>query len=315
MKKNIIIHLLVAIVLMLSLFSCGRKASAPPRPSLRTFPRVEVPSMYESESDRMNYFVQRYWDRFTDTSEVFFCDSTTVNGVSLDGLEEAMGMYVTLLERTSEDVAEKSLSRLCDRLLAFEKKDTASNVMEEVLRLTEKYLYDPQSPVRDEDKFEVVASRFSEGNPRYSFIARMSSLNRVGTPATDFEFTDTKGRLRTLYSIKADYTLLIFGNPDCTACKNLTVAMSGDPRINSLISYGRLKVVDIYIDHEVDLWKSKVDEYPSVWVNGYDHKFKIREDLIYHVRAIPSMYLLDKSKIVLMKDAPENKLLQYLSSL
>ena len=91
--------------------------------------------------------------------------------------------------------------------------------------------------------------------------------------------------------------------------------MSGDPRINSLISSGRLKVVDIYIDHEVDLWKSKVDEYPSEWINGYDHKFKIREDLIYHVRAIPSMYLLDKSKIVLMKDAPENKLLQYLSSL
>ena len=299
MKKNIIIHLLLAIVLMLSLFSCGRKASAPPRPSLRAFPRVEVPSMYESESDRMNYFVQRYWDRFTDTSEVFFCDSTTVNGVSLDGLEEAMGMYVTLLER----------------LLAFEKKDSSSNVLEEILSLTEKYLYDPQSPVRDEDKFEVVASRFSEGNPRYSFIARMSSLNRVGTPATDFEFTDTKGRLRTLYSIKADYTLLIFGNPDCTACKNLTVAMSGDPRINSLISSGRLKVVDIYIDREVDLWKSKVDEYPSEWINGYDHNFRIREDLIYHVRAIPSMYLLDKSKIVLMKDAPENKLLQYLSSL
>lgn len=315
MNKNILFFLLSAAIVMTSLFSCGRKAAAPPRLSQRAFPRIEVPSMYESESERMNYFVQRYWDRFTDTSEVFFCDSTTVNGVSIDGLEEAMGMYVTLLERAPEDIAANSLSRLCDRLLAFEKKDTSSNVLEEVLRLTEKYLYDPQSPVRDEDKFGVVASHFSEGDPRYSFIARMSSLNRVGTPATDFEFTDTKGRLRTLYSIKADYTLLIFGNPDCTACKNLTAAMSGDPKINNLISSGRLKVVDIYIDHEVDLWKSKVDEYPSVWVNGYDHKFSIRENLIYHVRAIPSMYLLDKSKTILMKDAPENKLLQYLSSL
>lgn len=315
MKRYRGFHFLAVVIMMIGFFSCGRKPAAPQRPSPRPFPRVEVPSMYESESERMNYFVQRYWDRFTDTSEVYFCDSTTVNGVSLDALEEAMGMYVTLLEKTSADIAEISLSRLCDRLLAFEKKDTSANVLEEILRLSEKYLYDPQSPVRDEDKFGVVASRFSEGNPRYDFIARMSSLNRVGTPATDFEFTDTKGRLRTLYGIKSDYTLLIFGNPDCTACKNLTAAMSADPGINSLVSSGRLKVVDIYIDHEVDIWKSKINEYPSVWVNGYDHKFKIREDLIYHVRAIPSMYLLDKEKTVLMKDAPEQKLLQYLSSL
>ena len=91
--------------------------------------------------------------------------------------------------------------------------------------------------------------------------------------------------------------------------------MSSSSGINSLVSSGRLKVVDIYIDHEVDVWKSKIAEYPSVWINGYDHNFKIREDLLYHVRAIPSMYLLDKEKTVLMKDAPDQKLLQYLSSL
>ena len=302
-------------MIVASVLSCGRKNPAPQRPSPRAFPRVEVPSVYESEAERMDYFVQRYWDRFTDTSEVFYCDSSTVNGVSIDALEEAMGMYVTLLERGPEDIAKASLLRLCDRLLAFEKKDSSTNVFEEVLRLTEKYLYDPQSPVRDEDKFGVVASRFSEGNPRYAFIARMSALNAVGTKAADFEFTDTKGRRRSLYGIKADYTILIFGNPDCAACKNLTSAMSADQRINALVSSGRIKVVDIYIDNEVDVWKSKVGEYPSDWVNGYDHTFTIREDLLYHVRAIPSMYLLDKEKTVLMKDAPDQKLIQYLSTL
>jgi len=32
------------------------------------------------------------------------------------------------------------------------------------------------------------------------------------------------------------------------------------------------------------------------------------------VRAIPSLYLLDKDKRVIMKDAPENKLFNYLLS-
>ena len=36
----------------------------------------------------------------------------------------------------------------------------------------------------------------------------------------------------------------------------------------------------------------------------------IRSDHLYDVRAIPSLYLLDSQKRVLMKDAPEDKVLE-----
>ena len=39
------------------------------------------------------------------------------------------------------------------------------------------------------------------------------------------------------------------------------------------------------------------------WINGYDPDFVIRTDRLYAVRAVPSLYLLDKKKNVLMKDA------------
>jgi hypothetical protein len=55
--------------------------------------------------------------------------------------------------------------------------------------------------------------------------------------------------------------------------------------------------------------------YPDNWYNGFDPDMVIRGESLYNVRAIPSLYLLDKDKIVLMKDAPENRLFDYLSRL
>ena len=121
--------------------------------------------------------------------------------------------------------------------------------------------------------------------------------------AADFVFIDTQGKQRTLYGIPAERLLLIFGNPDCTACRQLMESMEEEPDIQALIASGSLKVVDIYIDEDVALWKARMAEYPASWINGYDPTFTIRNDLIYNVRALPSLYLLDRDKTVLAKDA------------
>ena len=61
--------------------------------------------------------------------------------------------------------------------------------------------------------------------------------------------------------------------------------------------------MDIYIDEDIALWKQRMAGYPANWINGYDPTFTIRQDLIYNVRALPSLYLLDRDKTVLAKDA------------
>jgi hypothetical protein len=55
--------------------------------------------------------------------------------------------------------------------------------------------------------------------------------------------------------------------------------------------------------------------YPDRWYNGFDPDLAIRGESLYNVRAIPSLYLLDKEKVVLMKDAPEKKVFDYLNRL
>ena len=84
--------------------------------------------------------------------------------------------------------------------------------------------------------------------------------------------------------------------------------------VAELVSSGRLQVVDVYIDREIEDWKAHADSYPAAWINGYDHNYAIRRDINYHVRAIPSMYLLSREKSVLLKDAPQEKILRMLEA-
>ena len=154
-----------------------------------------------------------------------------------------------------------------------------------------------------------------EEKSQYAWEKQVCSLNRTGTPAADFRFVDTAGRTRTLYSIKAEWLLLIFGNPDCKACREIMDQMGASEEITYLIESGRLKVVDVYIDEDIELWKQRRDSYPKTWINGYDPTFSIRTDRIYAVRAVPSLYLLDKDKRVVLKDAPAQLALEVMESL
>lgn len=55
--------------------------------------------------------------------------------------------------------------------------------------------------------------------------------------------------------------------------------------------------------------------YPQAWYNGFDPDLVIRTDLVYNVRAIPSLYLLDSDKTVLLKDAVPEKLFNLLAQI
>ena len=89
--------------------------------------------------------------------------------------------------------------------------------------------------------------------------------------------------------------------------------MDGSLPVTERIADGRLKVLDVYIDEEIDEWKAHLADYPKTWINGYDPTHTLRADLTYNVRAIPSIYLLDRDKTVLLKDVPQERLMHYLT--
>ena len=243
-----------------------------------------------------------------------------VNGVRNTDVESAIGMYVTLLENgCTKDFARKSILSFFDMIEKFQAADTTSNMYSYMEKTVTRYLYDPNSPVRDEDIYQPFVSRLSTSpftsedmKWAYSHDAEMCSLNSFGTPAADFSFTDLSGKRHTLYGIDADYLLLFFSNPGCPACKEIVDQLCADEKVGRMISSGILAVVNIYIDMELDKWREYASTYPKEWFSGYDHTYSIRTDVTYNVRAIPSLYLLDSEKKVIMKDAPQEKVIAFL---
>ena len=298
----------------------GKKTSAP---QSRPFPLVQVPGVVAAEQDAaVEYAAEHYWDAFTSSKGEYVCDSTLVHGVKKADVEEAFANWLGLLSNLDISRAKKNVSVLYSKADACESADTASNVFETMTGLVEKYLYDPNSPLRNEDLYGVYAQELSLcgrleqlEREKYAREAALCSLNGIGTPAADFEFSDKRGVTRRLYDIKYEYPLLVFSNPGCKACKEIIETLTDALAVSGLISTGKLAVVNVYIDEDLSAWYEYMPIYPADWFNGFDPNGVIRADTLYNVRAIPSLYLLDKDKIVLAKDAPQENVFAFLERL
>ena len=194
--KAVCLALAGCVITSLAGCSGGQGEISLPRP----FPVPEVPSIISSGEDAMEYLAMHYWDGYTDTSAFYPCDSTMVNGVPEKDLEQAFADWTSIILKTGPEQAGRAVSSLFDRISAVETKDTSSTVFETVSALAYKYFYDPNSPVRSEDLYLPFVSRMAayggftpEQRMRYEYDARMCSLNRTGTPAADFTFSDGQG--------------------------------------------------------------------------------------------------------------------------
>lgn len=308
----------IIIVSLVLLSSCGQRKTAKFEPL--PFPEVTLPGMLTDNQDRADWLAEHYWDKFTDPERTYPSDSLMVSGVRMDDVEQRFSNWVSVLDMVAPSTAEKVVKNLCDKVLACEKHNPESSVLETLTEMMEKYLYDANSPFRNEDYYGAYAARLAEWDGlspelrgKYEYHAERTSLNKIGTVAADFRFSDKRGRMHTLHGIKAPMTLLFFSNPGCEACMNIINVLKEEPKISQMISGGQLAVVNIYIDEDISEWRSYMPVYPDEWYNGFDPDLAIRTEKLYDVRAIPSLYLLDAEKRVIMKDAPENRLFNFLA--
>ncbi|MGM9736260.1 MAG: DUF5106 domain-containing protein [Candidatus Cryptobacteroides sp.] len=287
-----------------------------------SFPVVMPPAMMEDVQDRADYVALHFWDSFADPSREYSRDTSLCGGVRHTEVEQKFADWTACLGMVSFGTASKAVSNLYSKVAACERKDSSSNIFETINELIYKYLYDPNSPVRNEDLYGLYAEKLAgcefidpARRDAYSFDAKMCSLNRVGTRASDFRFSDSRGRIANLYGIEADWILLFFSNPGCEACMEIINSIKSSRNIEAMLSCGELAVLNIYIDEDLEAWRSYMPIYPKEWYNGFDPDFIIRTDILYNVRAIPSLYVLDKDKIVVMKDAVPERVFAFFENL
>ena len=305
-------------MLLLLAVSCGEKKKASAvKVQDPFFPMLQIPSAYAEQEERIEYTVMHYWDGFF--REDGKTDSARVLGIRKAEVEQALANYIAVLNQAPLPLAQKGMSRMFDALSAKQISDTSARVYLAMTEMVSLYLYDPNSPLRDEDLYlpfveRMAASPLTGDDMRTAcrYEAQMCSLNPRGSVAPDFAITLSDGSRVRMHSVKAERAILFFSNPGCTNCKEIIEALEADENVRAQVSSGRLAVLNVYVDEDIKAWRSYMPIYPREWVNGYDAAHILRKDGLYCIRAIPSLYLLDESKRILLKDAPVERVLQAL---
>ena len=305
-------RILIILLAALCVAACGRRRSAPSQETAvsASRPRVFLPAIAPaglSPDEQRDYLRRHYWDRFDFTDTLFVSEADTVQMI------EAFARYIAVLSDHPADSAPM------DSLMR--RASSSKPMLDYFAMLAGTVLHDPNSPLRN-DEFYIPVLRAQLASPFYDEYERiapqydleMAMQNRLGQPANDFRYTLASGASGNLYGLHAEYVLLFINNPGCHACTETIDALKNAPIINRLLGQKKLTVLSIYPDEELDEWRKHLNEFPKEWINGYDKKFAIKEQQLYDLKAIPTLYLLNKEKTVLLKDATAQAIEEYLTN-
>ncbi len=308
MKMNINI---IPVLCFLLLCSCkngnasSQSTNETIQDTIKSITLPAIPAMMTAPEQRANFLVKHYWDNvnFADTNYIHHPEVT----------EQAWADYCDILNHVPLETAQEAMRK------TIERTNVDKKVFTYITDLADKYLYDPNSPMRNEEFYIPVLDAMLD-SPLLEEIEKvrpkarreLAQKNRIGTKALNFNYTLASGAQGSLYQLQAEYILLFINNPGCHACTETIDALRNAPIINQLLEQKRLTVLSIYPDEELDEWRKHLNEFPQEWINGYDKKFAIKEQQLYDLKAIPTLYLLNKEKTVLLKDATTQAVEEYL---
>ena len=99
-----------------------------------------------------------------------------------------------------------------------------------------------------------------------------------------------------MHDLRSPYTLLLFYNPDCHGCAEVLAHMKSSPVLTDAGIMKQVSILAFYPDEEYEVWKNHRDVIPSGWINGYDKELTVLDRELYDLKAMPTLYLLDKIK-------------------
>lgn len=307
MEKGYLTIILCSIISIVLFTECSKKPQTPPK---KTFPMVDVPIIYADPQARAEYLAMHFWDKF-DFNDTAYVESATLIS------EQAIVDYLSALPYASYDVIYKGLKQTLDKA----SQNKAMYIY--FYTVMSHYLFDNMnSPLRNYEFYIPVLEHMIESEhlderrkARPRVLLTQLQKNRPGTQATNIHFTTSSGAKKALYDLNSDYILLMFHSIECDACKELTNAIDASEVIKTMKNMGKLTVLAIYPGPEIDNWKKYQADMPAWWTKGYDQDMEIEEQETYALFNIPSLYLLDKNHMVIMKETSLNYVEYYLANM
>ena len=247
-----------------------------------------------SPENRLTYLKQHYFDNvnFNDTA-LLRSNAWAIKSISY------LGLYGD--SRLNQKQLEAEFIKATTIIL------TAASENPEVFKFILDYLVSGFDKYHFEDVITYIAENFQdpfacEDPERKSKLQKKLDTFKkiaIGQPAPDFAIPDKSGNPIRLSEIPSPYTLLIFWASDCPHCISLlpkvkAIYEAQDPKL--------MEVLAVSIDTSRTYWMSVVDGEQLEWINASELKgFDSEYADLYNIYATPTMFLLDKDKIILSK--------------
>ncbi|MFZ1527919.1 MAG: redoxin domain-containing protein [Ferruginibacter sp.] len=281
--------------LMAALFNAMKE---PPYPT-------KAPLTKQDTVDNYNFYKSHYWDGITFMDDriirtPFFLPKLEryyreIMHQSPDSLIKDID-YKLLLARNAPELNKFLLNWLTDEYI--NPKYMGQDAV--FVHLFEKYHSKGLTPWLNEKQMETITRR-----------AYMQMANLVGEKAANLEMLDTSGHSKPLYGMSADFTVVVFWDPNCGHCKEEL------PRIDSIYRASwKEKGVKIYavLAEKEEAKKDWLKYIHEQNITGWTHVYQSKEladaetasnrpgfRQLYDVIMTPTMYLLDKDKRIVGK--------------
>ena len=235
-----------------------------------SFAYPTIPSSLRTVEERAHFLGIHYWDNFDFKDTLLLQDAHVT--------EQGFVNFIDLLPRFPQELAKKSVATFVN--LAFvhpQAKDKFEDLIDH-------YFEDPNSPLRDDRTYLLFLQEMGKSpnfdeteKERLTFRYTNANKNLPGDIACDFTFKDKEGKSHRLRDYKEQRVILYFYDPECENC------------------------------HRVSNWLNK-QSFPTD-VMRLDVEATTQLYSLYSLRAMPTIYLLDKGNQVVLKDCSPEMLL------
>ncbi len=202
--------------------------------------------------------------------------------------------YKLLLARSSPEMYKYLLNWLTDEYM--NPKYMGQDAV--FVHLFDKYHSKGLSPWLNEKQNEAITRR-----------AYMLMANLVGERAANLELLDTANKVSSLYDVNADYTVVVFWDPNCGHCKEEV------PRVDSFYraiwKAKNVKVYAVMTEFDESGWKTFINTHQLAdWYHVHHTLEMMKADIegqkpsfkqLYDITQTPTLYLLDKEKRIVGK--------------
>ncbi len=159
-----------------------------------------------------------------------------------------------------------------------------------------------------------MTNRFSRPHPRLRALLPLlaglllcgfrapleGAYDGVGTVAPDLSLTDLQGRDHDLSELALGWTLVKFGTTWCGRCDDQTRELND---LAAFLEAEKVSVVEVYVREEPGDVRSDVEREARVFASRIALDGRGESILLYHLRVIPRMFLVDPQGVVRL-DAP-----------